>query len=922
MPRRSGNGIRVIEVSLLGPPRVHRDGALVAFDTRKALALLAHLALPDRPRSRDSLAHLLWPDTDPDRARGALRRTLSTLRAVVGAELVEATSDHVRLIKDHTIEVDVDRFRTLRADGDPEGAVHLFRGDFLEGFVVRGAPNFEDWAQQEGAALRRELVATLADLVHRREAADDPSGALVAAQRWLSLDPLHEPAHRALIRLYAVTGDRAAALIQYRECVRALSRELGVPPLTETTQLYEAINRGSFSAASTSRSAPPPPPRPPAAPFVGRGAELNALRAQYEAIGDDGRVVVIEGEAGIGKTRLADELVAGLVGHGANVLVGRSYEDESGLPYAPVIEAIRGAIGRVDEWRGTAGDSSIAGSARLVPELAGAQPGAELPPLEGPGAATRFFAGVWDTLAAAAGGSRPGVLLLDDAQWADDATLRLLTYGLRRLQGRRLLLVLTWRTPHDHPLRRAVTASARADRGTVVHLDRLTPGSVETLVRSALPDVDKASVSRRLWEKTEGVPLLLVEYLHALAAGDDWALPAGARDLMQSRLDPVSETGRQVLSAAAVLGRSFDVETVRLVSGRSEEETVAAVEEVVRHGLVLERELTYDFGHDLLRGLIYDQTSLARRRLLHARAAETLRSPAARARHFTLAGNDGAAALAHAEAAALAGAVFANAESLAHLHAAVALGHPDVTGCTLDIADVQMVMGDYADALISLRTAAAACAPDQVSEVEHRLGRLHHRRGEYDLAQSHLQAALSAAGAEARARAGLLTDLSLATHSLGDTAEASRLAAEAQARADETGDVRARCQAHNVLGMLATEAGDTDGAVGHLEQSLALANQLPDQALTVAALNNLALAHRASGGHARALELTTAALGLCAAMGDRHREAALHNNLADLLHEAGRGDEAMAHLKSAVAIFAEIGAEDGPRPEIWKLVHW
>jgi predicted ATPase len=310
---------------------------------------------------------------------------------------------------------------------------------------------------------------------------------------------------------------------------------------------------------------------------------------------------LIEGEAGIGKTRLADELLTSIVGSGARVLVGRSHADEFGLPYAPVIESIRGALGRLEEWRGTAGERSLAESARLVPELADDRPPAQLPPLEGPAAATRFFEGVWDTLAAASGGSRPGVLLLDDAQWADDATLRLLTYGLRRLQGRRLLLVLTWRTPHDHPLGRAVAASARAGQGTVVRLKRLSAGSVEALVRAALPDADLLSVSRRLWEKTEGVPLLLVEYLRALAVGEDWALPAGARDLMQARLDPVSETGRQVLSAAAVLGRSFDVEIVRAVSGRSEEETVAAVEEAVRHGLVLEREPTYDFGHDLLR---------------------------------------------------------------------------------------------------------------------------------------------------------------------------------------------------------------------------------------------------------------------------------------------------------------------------------
>ncbi|CAN5518952.1 hypothetical protein BH18ACT8_BH18ACT8_12500 [soil metagenome] len=130
----------MIEVKLLGPPRVERDGALVTFDTRKALALLAHLALSDRPRPRDALAGLLWRDNDPERARGALRRTLSTLRGAVGAERVEATRDHVRLVKGPGMAVDVDRFRALRAQGQLDLAADLFRGDFLEGFAIRDAP--------------------------------------------------------------------------------------------------------------------------------------------------------------------------------------------------------------------------------------------------------------------------------------------------------------------------------------------------------------------------------------------------------------------------------------------------------------------------------------------------------------------------------------------------------------------------------------------------------------------------------------------------------------------------------------------------------------------------------------------------------------------------------------------------------------
>ncbi|MDQ3627842.1 MAG: AAA family ATPase [Actinomycetota bacterium] len=915
----------MIEVSLLGPPRVECDGELVAFDTRKAVALLAHLALSDRPRSRDALADLLWSDTDAAHARGALRRTLSTLRAAVGPELIEATRDHVRLVKGHGIEVDVDRFRDLRGRRELERAVAAFRGDFLEGFAVRDAPDFEHWAQLEGDGLRRELVATLADLADARESAGDRTGALRVVQRSLSIDPLHEPAHRALIRLYASTGDRAAALVQYRECVRMLSRELGVPPLTETTQLYEAINRGSFIApapAVVASVAQAPQPHSP--PFVGRGDDLGALRGVYDAVGTDGRVVLIEGEAGIGKTRLAEELVRLLRREGARVLFGRAYEDEAGLAYASVVEALRGSLREGGDWLAGAGDRVLSEAARLVPELGPGRGVDGVPALAGPGAETRFLSGVWDTMVAAADGDTPGVLLIDDAQWADDATLSLLTYGLRRLEGRPLLVILTWRTPHDHPLRRAVAAAARAGGGAVLRLDRLGERAVGALLRAARPGDEDPALTRRLWEKTEGVPLLLVEYLRSPVADGDWPLPRGARDLFQARLDPVSETGRQVLSAAAVLGRSFDVDTVRVVSGRTDEETVTALEEVVRRGLVGEGRFDYDFEHDLLRALVYEGTSLARRRLLHGRAAEVLGAPvAAVARHLQLAGRDGEAARAFREAGEQARSVFANAEALGHLHAALALGHPARTELLTAIGDLQTVMGDYAGALLSLETAAAGCGPAELSSVEHRLGRLQHRRGEYALAQMHLQAALSAAPDPGpAARAGITADLSLAAHCLGDASRAQLLAGQAEALAEEAGDPRARCQAHNLVGMLATASGDTDHALASLRRSRALAEQVGDHDLRVAALNNLALAHRARDEMKTAIELTVAALDLCSATGDRHHEAALHNNLADLWHATGRPDEAMAHLKTAVEIFTDIGAEGDPRPEIWKLVRW
>jgi DNA-binding SARP family transcriptional activator/tetratricopeptide (TPR) repeat protein len=915
----------VIEVSLLGPPRVERNGRLVAFDTRKAVAVLALLAVTDRPQTRASLAELLWPGHDPEHARGALRRTLSSLRSVVGGDLLEATSDHVRLVKGADIAVDVDRFRDSCERRELEKAIELYRGDLLEGFVVRDSPDFEQWVQVEAEGLRRRLLGVLVAVAEEREKVGDLAGAVEAARRCLSLDVMHEPAHRSLIRLHALAGNRAAALTQYRECVRTLSRELGVAPLRETTELYESILRGSFPQTVTSEIPGVMRVQVAAAPFVGRTIDLAHLRAEYDAIDANGRVVVIEGEAGIGKSRTAHELCSWVRRRGGRVLAGRAYEDEAGLAYAPMVEALQGSLSEDRRWLEDLSDSVLGEAVRLLPELATGRTVVSPPVLEAPAAETRFTAGLWDTLVAgAAAGGAPGVLFIDDVHWADDATLRLLGYGVRRLAGRPLLLLLCWRAPYDHAFRRDISRVTRGGGGVILELERLDEEATRKLARQSGHEELTSTVSRQLWELSEGVPLLVLELLRAGWSGDTDTLPGQVRDVLRGRLDRVSEIARQVLAAAAVLGRSFDSVTVQSVSGRSDEETVSALEEVVGRGLVIERRLTYDFAHELLRRLVYDDTSLARRRLLHGRAARVPGTPVATvARHLQQAGREAEAAAAFRSAGDHAREVFAHATALDHLRTALALGHPERAELQTAVGDLQTLRGDYVGALLAYEAAAAEGDPAELGALEQRIGRLQHRCGDNALAQAHLEAALALAGTgDETRRASVTADLSLVVHASGDTSRARALAHDARAMAQQAGDARALCQVHNLLGMLATVDGDATGGLVDLERGRVLAEQIGDADLNVAVLNNLALAHDALGDRREAIHLTEAALDLSATTGDRHHEAALHNNLADLLHAAGREDEAMRHLKSAVEILGEIDAREQPRPGIWKLVRW
>jgi tetratricopeptide (TPR) repeat protein len=352
----------------------------------------------------------------------------------------------------------------------------------------------------------------------------------------------------------------------------------------------------------------------------------------------------------------------------------------------------------------------------------------------------------------------------------------------------------------------------------------------------------------------------------------------------------------------------------------------------------------YDFNHEKLRSLVYEETSLARRRLLHRRVAEALSARAKRqsgtqagaesslgamasqiAQHYQQSGRDAEAAEYFRLAGEHARALFANAEALGHFRAALALGHPAGAALHQAIGDLLTLSGAYEAALTSYETAAALSAPGDLAVIEHKLGDIYHRRGDWELAESHFQAALNTLGETGQpdARARIYSDWSLTAHREGDTPRALELAGRALELAEAAGDRRALAQAHNILGILASSQNDGPGARHHLERSLELADALGEPGARAAALNNLALALRRQGDFAEAVRLTEQALAVSAAQGDRHREAALHNNLADLLHATGQAEAARQHVRQSVIIYAEIGAEEGLlQPEIWKLAEW
>jgi DNA-binding SARP family transcriptional activator/predicted ATPase len=904
-----------LQIDVLGTPRIEVDGEPLRVDTRKAVALLAYLAVTAGPQARELLVDLLWPDTDPDRGRAALRRTLSTLRSALGGRWVTVTRAAVALDVEPEA-VDVARFRALAgAAGDGPAAIEplaaavtLHRDDLLAGFGLRDSVRFDDWQRDAAGELRAELERALDRLVGALASSGRPDEAVPHARRRLALDPLHEPAHRTLIRLYAASGRRSEALSQYRDCVRVLDRELGVRPLAETTEIYNAVNEGrSLEAPAPPAAAAAPPPAAPAGPLVGRAGEWDAMAGEHAACTPDGRLVVLEGEAGVGKTRLGEELAAAVRDAGHLAVVARSHEGESGIAFGLVAAAIRAALD-------AAGDAPLADvpahwraeAARLVPEIGGGE--APAGP-DGAAAQQRLYEGLAHVLAALVGSRPPGLLFLDDLQFADPASLGMVGYLVRRLAARPMLVLAAWRAEEigaDHAL-------LRRSAGRVIRLGRLTRADVAELAAAAGLD----GRAEELFDETEGLPLFVVEYLAALRdPAQDGGLPVGVRELLTARLEGIGEASAQLLTAAAVIGRTFGVDTVRAAAGRGEDETAAGLEELTRRGLLVERDAGYEFSHDKLLAVAYERAGLARRRLLHRRVAETLTAahadPALVARHLLAAGLEADAADAYRRAGDRARSVYAHREALDAYRSAIGLGHDQPALLHEAIGDLHTLQGEYSAALAAYEAAAALGEPGAVARIEHKLGRVHDRRGDPELADLHLVEALRLGGESARVQA----DRSLAAHRRGDGARAAELAERALRLGEAANDLEAVAQACNILGMLT-------GSREHLERSVELAEGLPDRSVLVAALNNLALQCRRAGETETAIALTSRALDLCSEQRDRHREAALHNNLADLLHSAGRETESMEELKRAVALFAEVGdGQAAMQPEVWKLVEW
>lgn len=644
-----------IRLLLLGAPELWLNNQLIELKSAKAMALLAYLAVTGTPQTRDHVTDLLWPDSLPDAARKNLRNTLWAIRKQTNEDILGAGGDWMALAD---VAVDLREFE--QAQQTPKtgpllaNALNLYRGPLLEGLTVTDAPDFELWLATERERVGQLYLRLLEAMIDVQRQAGDWRGMQSSARRALAADNLQEPMHRALMEAFARQGERAEALRQYDALAEILLQELGVEPLPETQRLRAEILAGTLgqppaaSMPAVSTSPPRPPRKRGGAPFVGRQAELDALSEQFQlAVAGQARVALITGELGIGKTRLWQEWSASLP-ESVTVLEARCLNTTQLLPFAPLTGLFdhNKCISRVIQSNPAPSSIWLAELSRLLPEIRQRVPDLPQPPSLPPEEEHRrlYEAFIWvlRTL-----NGQPLVLFVDDLHWIDQSTLDWLVFLVDRMQNEPLLLVATYRPSDASP--QLSQATAGWSRTGIVRRLPLGRFSLEetTALLSALGR-DVAHVEP-LQQKSAGNPYFLIELSQDQANGT----PPELAELIRARLNRLPEAARQVLQAAAVLDNNFDFSTLRQTSGRGEEETINALDDLLEHNLLTENSKSYEFGHPLVAQVVRSDLSLARRSFLHRRAAQALEATSGDrldtiagqlAHHYAQAGQPGKAA--------------------------------------------------------------------------------------------------------------------------------------------------------------------------------------------------------------------------------------------------------------------------------------
>lgn len=635
-----------LEIQLLGGFSVRYGGREAqALHSERLALLLSYLALhAEAALTRRQVAYLFWPETGEEQARTNLRNLFHYFKKALpeADALLELDGQTIRWRDASALNVDALQFRAAltaaRAAQDDETrirhlqeAVNRYRGELLPG-------HYQDWVLLMREEFQQEFLGALAQLTKTLEEARRYEEAVEAANRLIRADALNEGAYLQSMRLRALMDDRAGALQVYYACATTLKRELGVEPSQEIQSFYERLVGAEQGARAEVREEKASEQMR----LIGRKQEWGRLKEAWGSV-QKGKaaLVVILGEAGIGKTRLASELMQWARRQGIRAARAECFAAEGNLPFAPIVAWLR--TPEIGEERAGLEALWKHELARLMPEDA-----ADGAPSSGQQwERRRLFEAVARGLL---GSGAPRLLMLDDAQWSDRETLEIVHYLMRYDAHAPLMILMTARVEEldeAHPLNQLRLSLQERRQLHELELAPLDKPELGLLARDVLGRDLAAAEEDELFRQTEGNPLFIVETLRSGKISEA-GMPQTLRSVLTRRLGGLSTAARELVGVAGAIGREFRYPLLARASQMDESALVQALDELwLRRVIQIQQADAYNFTHGKLQEAAYEALSAPRRQLLHRKIAEALEAeredPAVIARHWDAGGQSAGA---------------------------------------------------------------------------------------------------------------------------------------------------------------------------------------------------------------------------------------------------------------------------------------
>jgi predicted ATPase/DNA-binding SARP family transcriptional activator len=981
-----------LKISLMGNPRIIQANHEINEGlSKKGIALLAYLVSgPAEKYQRQELAGLLWGDTDEKRSHYNFRRELWSLRKVINPpnashnHYIGFEKDYYTFNKSSSFWLDINVFEQAISsvlkffapeseENKPispqeeiqlSNAVDLYRGDFMASFYLPDCPAYEDWIFLERERLRLNYFKALRLLGSNKIRQGAYPQAIKYYQKIISLDPTNEPAYQELMLIYAALGNQKAAMAQYQLLRQTLKFQLDLMPSPETKALYDSIrSEGLPSIGITYRlnQSRGWPSSTGTFPFVGREKEQASLAEAIRASNQgESKVVAISGEIGAGKTRLVEQCLQRWESEGIAIFRARCYLQEDSLPYQPFIDALRAYLPNLNLAHLARLDNLwVFEVSKLLPELRHLLPhllpGPQLFPEQ---EQNRLFEGMAQFFAHLSQNSTI-VLFLDDLDYADGPSIKMLHYLSRRLAQTHVLLLFTIRLTSlaERPdVQDLVWSLKRSDLMINIKLDHLTKQIVDKFLQDVLPGTRQMpQLKEVLYQSSGGNPFFLVELVRALRENqlpsyEKLPIPDSVNEVIQHRLGRLDEMSLQALRTASVFGTRFDSAVLRKMFPGQEEKLVEVITRLIEwhwiEPLPGSRSGIYDFSHGLVREVVYQQIPAELCQLLHQRIANALQSSGfpegeiagILALHFAESGDTAQAREYALKAAEHSQRLYAFREAMAYYQQALGIESQQDTTIAdwhrlhvlLEIGKLHQILGEYEQAETTYQEILTQKGYEQPVEellldpfyrqVHFQRALNFDQRGEYQEALKTLhvlQGTLATLDdpASIQERANIARGIARVLLNQEQSHQALALCNQALAllkrleQSEERGTIEVAT--YYIMACSYFMLGNYRDAVTYYEQALNTARHQEQEAIIPRLLIGLGDVARRRGEYEHAEGYAQESLTLCKKIGLVDEIAAAQGTLGFVAYNRGRLDEAMGYFDQALKICRQLGDRHG-----------